>query len=211
MRTAVLLGATGLVGGHCLRALLDSPQYGRVITLGRRPTKAASPKLVEHVFDFERIAEQSELLEADDVFYCLGTTLAQAGSREAFRRVDFDYPTRIAQAAQGAGVRRWMMISSVGASPRSPFFYLRVKGEAEEAIARSGISQIHFFRPSLLLGARPGHRALEQAAIPVVRALSPLLCGPLSRYRPVEAGEVARRMLEAALEERAGVRIHEGT
>lgn len=207
MRRALLLGATGLVGGHLLRLLLASPAYDQVRVLVRRPTGLQHPKLDERVVDWERLAEQPELFAADDLFCCLGTTIKQAGSQAAFRRVDFDYPLTAAKLAKAAGVQRYLLVSSLGADPRSRIFYSRVKGEVEEAIAAIGLPALAIFQPSLLLGERAVHRPGEAVAAIVSRILRPIMVGPLAATRAIEGEAVARGMLEVALrDEVAGVR-----
>jgi len=210
LKTAVLLGGAGLVGSRCLEALLVDPRYDRVVTVGRRPIGITHPKLVDRVVDFENIERFPDAFRGDEVFYCLGTTLRQAKSREAFRRVEFDYPKRIAEIAAGWGIKKWIMITSVGSSPRSPFFYLRVKGQCEREISAMPFQAIHIFRPSFLIGKRPRKRPLEEAVIPLARALAPFLVGPLRNFRPTEGSDLAKRMVEAAQSDVAGVQIHHG-
>lgn len=207
-KTAILFGGTGLVGRHCLTLLLEVPRYGAVVSFGRRLSGITHPKLTEYVVDFNRIEDFCNSIRGDDLFYCLGTTLDRAKSREAFRRVDYDYPVAIARAAAANGISNWLMISSIGASATSPNFYLRVKGELERKISGSAFRGVHIFRPSLLLGERSERRFAEVLAAPVMKALSPLLMGPLRKYRPTPARTLARRMIEVAKAESSGVAIH---
>lgn len=127
-RTALLLGATGLVGGHCLNFLLNDESYGRVSVLGRRPLEREHPKLEQHLVDFDRLENSAELIQAQDVFCCLGTTIKKAGSQEAFRRVDFEYPLQSARVAARQGAERFLIVTAIGADPGSRIFYNRVKG-----------------------------------------------------------------------------------
>ena len=117
-RTALLLGATGLVGGHCLDLLLADAAYDAVVTLGRRPLGRSHPKLTHHVVDFDRLAEAASLIEARDVFCCLGTTMKKAGSKEAFRKVDYEYPVAAARIAAANGAEQYLLISALGAGTR---------------------------------------------------------------------------------------------
>lgn len=210
MKTAILFGATGLIGGHCLRHLLD-PKFGydRVISFGRRAVDLENPRLVQKRIDFDRLEKHADEIRGDDLYYCMGTTLKQAGSQEAFRRIDFDYPVQIAKIAARNGVRRWLMVSSIGASADSPFFYLRTKGEGEAEIAKLPFQSVHFFRPSFLLGARSESRVLENVFNPIAQAFAPLLVGKLRRFRPIQGSEVADMMLRAAQSGEAGTQIHE--
>jgi uncharacterized protein YbjT (DUF2867 family) len=209
MPTALLLGATGLVGGLVLPRLLDHGRWDRVVTIGRRPMPQASPAHVHHVLDFAHLAERPDLFACDDVFCCLGTTIRQAGSEEAFARVDRDYPFAAAQLARGQGATQFLLVTSIGASPRSPFFYTRTKGEVEEALKGVGYESLSIFRPSQLSGARAEERPTEKLALAVLRVVSPLLAGPLRRYRATPAEAVAEAMVSVAAERPAGVHAFE--
>jgi uncharacterized protein YbjT (DUF2867 family) len=203
-RAALLLGATGLVGGHCLERLLAEERYARVVVLGRRPSGREHPKLEEHRVDFERLQEARERFAVDDVFCCLGTTIRKAGSREAFRRVDHDYPVEAARLASSQGASRYLLVSAMGADPGSRFFYNRVKGEAEEAVRAVPFQAVWVVRPSLLLGEREETRPGEKAAELVLRPLGPLMRGPLRRYRAIPARDVAAAMVRLALSDGTG-------
>lgn len=209
--TAIVLGATGLVGTELVRQLLNDSRYARVRILVRRePHERSHPKLDCRRVSFDDLS--SELFAGGEhVYSCLGTTIKQAGSRAAFRRVDFDYVVQAARLAGQAGARKFLLVSSVGANARSPFFYTRVKGETEDAVAEAGVPEVHVFRPSFLLGERGGSRPLEELSIAVARPLSTLMAGPLRRYRPIEARDVARAMVARAFDEaRGGLKVHEG-
>jgi len=208
-RSALLLGATGLVGGHVLDLLLDDPAYGSVLALGRRALPREHPKLRQEVVDFDRVRDFADRVRAQDVFCCLGTTLRAAGSREAFRRVDLDYPRALAEAAARNGAERFLLVSSMGADANSSFFYNRVKGEAEDAVRTLPFKEVVVLRPSLLLGDRAERRPGEALAQRVMPRLSFLLAGPLRKYRPVEAGTVARAMVRLAKSGGRGVRVLE--
>ncbi len=205
-RRAVVAGATGLVGSALLSRLLESPDYERVLAVGRREPEAASPKLAARVVNFERLAGVD--LSADDAFCCLGTTRRDAGSAAAFQHVDYDLALAFIRAARAQGARRLFLVSSVGANPRSPFLYPRVKGELEEAVKTAGFEAVHVFRPSLLLGARTRPRAAERVLGALLRTLAPLMIGPLSPQAPIAAETVAAGILAATKSERAGVFVH---
>lgn len=208
-RSALLAGATGLVGGHLLRLLLEDPAYAEVTALVRRPALPEHPKLREVVVDFGRLEEHAAAPGARDVFCALGTTLRAAGSREAFRRVDLEYPRRLAEAAARSGAEHFLLVTAMGADPRSRVFYNRVKGEAEEAVRALPFAGVAILRPSLLLGERRESRPAEALAQRVLGPLRPLLAGPLRKYRPIHAGTVARAMLRLAKEGVRGVRVVE--
>jgi uncharacterized protein YbjT (DUF2867 family) len=188
---ALLVGATGLVGQQCLQLLAQDPAVGTVRALVRRPIEAPSGKVQVCVADFNRLEAHAEWLAADWVFCALGTTIATAGSRPAFRQVDFDYPLQVAQLAKAQGARRFMLVSALGANARSRVFYSRVKGELEEAIAALGFESATFAQPSLLAGDRAEVRIGERIGL----KLSWLMP---ERYRPVQARQVAQALLNAA-------------
>jgi uncharacterized protein YbjT (DUF2867 family) len=203
-RTALVAGASGLVGGLLLEALLESPLYREVCSVGRRALPKQHPRLTQRTVDFSRLEAES-LPAAEDAFCCLGTTLKKAGSREAFRAVDFEAVLAFAKAAQRAGVRRFLVVTALGADPRSRIFYNRVKGEVEEALRALGFDSLVILRPSLLLGERAESRPGEHAAIVLSKVLSPLL-RPFSG-RPIEARTVARALLSLARDTPPGVRV----
>jgi uncharacterized protein YbjT (DUF2867 family) len=201
-RTALLVGATGLVGGHCLRLLLADPRYRRVVVLARRPLdRGHGPEdtLELRVTDFDTLgtADGADVPAVDDVYCALGTTIRAAGSREAFYRVDHDYPVTVARLAREAGATRFALVSSIGASPTARNYYLRMKGETERDVAAVGYECVELFRPSMLLGRRAERRPREAVGMAVMRAASPLLAGGARAYRPVDAGTVAAAMLAA--------------
>ncbi|WNG39275.1 oxidoreductase [Archangium violaceum] len=203
-RTAVVTGASGLVGGFLLDALLEDERYREVHSLGRRPLPKQHPKLVQHTVDFSRLADEA-LPTAQDAFCCLGTTIKKAGSQEAFRAVDHDAVLAFAKAAKKAGAQRFLVVTALGSNPRSRVFYNRVKGEVEEALKTVGFESLVILQPSLLLGERAERRPGEHAAIIASRVLAPLL-RPLAS-RPIEARTVARAMRALAHNAPAGVRV----
>jgi uncharacterized protein YbjT (DUF2867 family) len=198
-RSALLVGATGLVGSHLLTRLLAQPDYRRVTTWVRREVPLQDPKLRQLVVDFEKLQQYSSALDAEDIFVALGTTIKNAGSQKAFYRVDHDYPVQIASLGKQAGAQRYLMVSALGANANSRVFYNRVKGEAENAIREMGLPKLWFFRPSLLLGSRAESRAGEKMGEVVGKLITPLLLGGLRKYRPIEADAVAAAMVYVAM------------
>lgn len=207
-KTALIAGASGLVGSQLLPLLLASDRYARVIAVGRRPLPMVHPKLEQRIFDLEQLEEHRLQLIADDVYCCLGTTLRQAGSKEAFYRVDFLYVVKLAALTAANFAAQFMLVSAMGADAASRFYYNRVKGEMEEAVREAPFRAIHIFRPSLLLGQRTEKRLGEQIGAVLLRALRPVLVGPLRPYRAISADTVARAMLSAAQDEGGGIRVH---
>jgi len=196
-RAALLVGATGLIGSFLLQRLLAAGRYARVTVWARRDIGRTHPKLKVEIADFARLQERR--VEAEDVFCCLGTTIRQAGSQAAFRRVDYDYPVALAMAAAGGGARRLLVVSALGANPDSRVFYNRVKGEMEVAVRAAGVPRTVFFRPSLLSGPRVQERLGEKIGLVVGNVLGSLL----GKYRPIHADLVAAAMLKAAEEDRS--------
>jgi uncharacterized protein YbjT (DUF2867 family) len=201
----LLAGATGLVGGYLLNKLLDAPDYSRVYALTRRPLGKEHPKLANRIVTFQRMAEQVKSLNAQDAFCCIGTTIAEAGSQEAFRSVDVEAVLYFARAARAAQVTRFVVISSVGANSDSGKFYLRTKGEMEEAVADLGFASVDILQPSLLLGPRKSPRFVEVVGSLFAPLISPFLTGAREALRPIPAETVARAMIGVARSGRRGV------
>lgn len=191
-RRIALAGATGLVGREILRLLLDDPSVEAVRTFGRRSPGIEHPKLLAHVVDF---ATLPELPPVDEVYLALGTTIRVAGSRDAFRAVDFDANLAMARAARAAGARRAGLVSAMGASARSRVFYNRCKGELEDALGQLGFDGLAIARPSLLLGERTALGQPARTGERIGQFLSPVLsrCLPAD-LRPIRAEEVARAL-----------------
>lgn len=199
-RTALLAGATGLIGRELLTLLLDDSETAEVVALTRRPIATPHPKLQQGVVEFEQL-ESFVLPPVDDFYCCLGTTMKRAGSREAFREVDLVYPLTIARMALAAGCTRCLFVSSLGANLASNVYYSRIKGELERDIAAVGFDTTYAFRPSLLAGDRDEFRAGESIALVVTQPIAWLLP---SRYRPIAADDVARAMQACAKRTRSG-------
>lgn len=207
-RTAIVIGATGLVGKALTLRLLDDNLYERVKVVGRRSLGLTHPRLEEHLVDMDRLREHPELLHADDLYCCIGSTMKKSGSKAAFRQVDFDIPVNAALAGAGF-VQRYYLVSSIGASARSGNFYLHTKGETEEAVLGSGIPTVHILRPSMLLGPRQEKRTGESIGKVLIRLIGPLLFGTLKKYRGIAADTVAHAMVQLAHDPRTGHFIHE--
>ncbi|MEG3129319.1 NAD(P)H-binding protein [Pantoea cypripedii] len=193
-RVVLLAGATGLVGGKLLQILLNDPDVARVHALSRKPPAISHPNLTVHLVDF---ASLPPLPRADEAYLALGTTIKVAGSREAFRAVDFDANMAVARAALSAGVSRVGLVSAGGANAQSSMFYTRVKGELEQALRAMPFTTLVIAQPSLLLDSRHGLgqpvRLGELISIPLARLLSPILPGA---YKPIEALAVARALAQ---------------
>lgn len=198
-----------MIGGHCLSQLLSDSEYERVTILVRKAVSQSHPKLTQRIVNFDQLNEAADTFQVQDVFCCLGTTLKTAGSQEAFRKVDFTYPTESARLAVLQGASQFLLVSSLGADAKSSVFYSRTKGEVERAIAASDLTSVQIFRPSLLLGQRDEVRTGEIIAEKFSRAISFLLIGPLRKYRPIEARTVAAAMIAVAKQQSPGIHIYE--
>lgn len=208
-RTALLAGATGLVGGHVLEFLLAADRWSHVVTVGRRSVALSHEKLEQRILDLGAIEALSGLPHAEDVFCCLGTTIRQAGSQQAFRRVDHDFVVGLARAGIRGGATQLLLVSAVDADTESRIFYSRVKGEAEMAVRKLPYRAIQIFRPSLLLGKRAAFRFGERVAMLVAPVLPFFLPGRLRRYRPISASSVARAMVNVARAAPHGTNVYE--
>ncbi|TCI25768.1 NAD-dependent epimerase/dehydratase family protein [Exiguobacterium sp. SH3S2] len=196
-KTALVVGATGLIGRELVEQLLEQERYDAVWIVVRRSKRWSHPKLHE-VVGFEKMDET--LPHIDDVYCALGTTIAVAGSRQAFKHVDLELPLEVARVAKQHGATRYAVVSAQGASLRSPFFYNRVKGELENGLKVFGFEHLIIARPSLLLGDRESFRLGEKAAEVVSRPFQPLLLEKVPNAAPIQALHVARALIMAGEE-----------
>jgi uncharacterized protein YbjT (DUF2867 family) len=200
-RTAILVGATGLVGRELLQQLLADVRFSAVTVLGRRSCGARHAKLVEHLVDFDRPDEWSARVTGDVLFSALGTTIKAAGSREAQYKVDYTYQLAAAQAARRTGAGTYVLVSSAGANATSSIFYSRMKGELERDTAALGFPRVRFLHPGPLDGDRQEVRTGERWALRVLRPLAPILP---ATARPIDAAIVARAGIVAAFDPTPG-------
>ena len=208
-RCAAILGASGLVGRYCLEALLNSQQFTSVVALNRRSLPGSNhPRLQQKVSDLWKLT-QSDFSGVTDLFCATGTTIAKAGSQQEFRRIDYDLPLLCARTAVSCGVRRFVLVSSVGADRASKNFYLRTKGELESDLSQLGFEGLYILRPSLLLGRRQEVRPIEIVATRFSPVLNMVLWGALKRYRAVPGRTVGRAMVAAAEAAQPGTFIYE--
>lgn len=206
MRTALVTGCTGLTGSRLLELLLEDSDYDRVIAVTRKPLSISHPKLTSVVVDFDKLEASAAALRCDDVFCCLGTTIRQAGSQEAFRKVDFVYPLEIGRITRAHGASRYFLLTALGSDAQSRIFYNRVKGEVEKAIQNLHFTTLHIFRPSMLLGPRTEARSGEFIGKVVMRIFDFAIP---RKYKAIEASKVARAMVDAAHTTGSGVIIHD--
>ena len=209
-RIALVAGASGLVGGELVRALAAGGVYSRVIALTRRPLTFEASRLANRIIRFETMEADLRGLSCDTAFCCLGSTLREAGSRQAFRAVDLDLVLRFARFAQLAGAGTLVAVSATGAAANSRNFYFKVKGETELALEALRFRSLHLMQPALLLGPRAQWRTAEVLGKLVMPLLNPLLLGSYDRWRAIEARTLAAAMVAAAVSGRLGVQRYSG-
>lgn len=208
-RTALLIGATGLIGKFVLQQLLADEHYRKVKIFVRRPMDITHRKLEQHIINFDNPEEYKDIVKGDDLFCCLGTTMRIAGSRDAFQKVDYTYPVTFGKIAAANGIRQFLLISSLGANPMSSNFYLRVKGGVEEALQKFNFHALIILRPSMLLGPRKEFRLGELIGKFLMQLFFFLFIGTLRKYRPIHAQTVAKGMVNLALKDLDGVNVFE--
>ncbi len=206
---ALIAGATGLIGNELLQLLIRGRHYQKISVLSRREIETSSKRVATVITDYSRLSDKDVSNDVTDVFCCLGTTMKKAGSKETFREVDYDYPLKIARIARQRGAQKYLLVSAMGASAKSPIFYNQVKGEIEQAIIELEYPTFHIFRPSLLMGNRSEQRTGEKIAQIVMGGIAPVMVGSLRKYRPIEGKDVAAAMYRMAKKELTGRYVFE--
>jgi len=195
MRTAAIFGSTGLIGNHLIQLLSQHKDYNKVYSYARKKPESL-PNKIEHIdFNPESFSIPNEV---DDVFVCIGTTMKKAGSKEAFRKVDYEMVIEIAKQSRLAKVKRFLVVSSIGADPSTGNFYLKTKGQMEEEVKKVGFDYCGIVRPSLLLGNRKEFRFAEKVSIAVFKFLSFIFVGPLRKYKGINGEDVSKSMIMLA-------------
>lgn len=207
--SALVAGSTGLVGNHLVKLLVQSGKFAEIKVLVRTGSNYINSEVFVVEVDFDHLAKYKDQLQSDVFFCCLGTTIKKAGSKDNFYKVDFTYPHELAKIAIELGASQFNIITALGASSKSTFFYNRVKGDIEDALTKLEFQNLNIFRPSLLLGKRNENRLGEQIGSIISRTLNPVLIGRLRKYRGIQAEVVARAMLSVSLKKLTGVQIFE--
>lgn len=207
-KTAVVIGATGLVGSNLVKLLLKDDDYEKVIVFVRRTTNITDPKLEEHIVDFNNREAWRDKVKGDVLFSALATTLRQAGSKETQYEVDYNYQYAIAVTAATNGVKDYVLISAQNANSNSSFFYSRIKGELEDAVTKLPFKDIVIIRPGLLYGPREKYRKRESFAVGLISSFNKL--GMAKKWKPIHGKEVAQAMLYAYSIAR-GIESYSGT
>ncbi|MEP7371758.1 MAG: NAD(P)H-binding protein [Chitinophagaceae bacterium] len=205
-RTATIIGATGMIGNYLLELILNDNYFSTVRILVRRPYPRTYPKMEVKLVDFIDAESFKLALEGTDtIFSCVGTTQKNVrGDIEMYRQIDFDIPLKAARFGKEAGCEKFILVSSVGADNHSRTFYLRLKGELENAIHTLGLGAVHIMQPSVLLGERKENRTGERILQGGMKLISGLLLGTLRRYKSIHGKTVAAAMLNAAKKEEKG-------
>lgn len=209
MKTALIIGSTGLTGSHLLQILLESPKYDKVISFVRKKGELSHTKLQEHIINFDNPTEYCDLVRGDDFFCTIGTTIKQAGSKDAFKKVDFNYPKEFANCAQDNGIKQYLFISAMGADSASSNFYSKTKGQIEDFLKQSSIPSVSIMRPSLLLGDRDEFRLAESIGGAVMKILSFAFVGPLKKYKAIKGATLAKAMYEIAQKNNESFKIYQ--
>lgn len=199
-KTAIVAGATGLIGTELVAYLMKDPSYERVVVVVRRKLQIVHPKCIQVITDYEQLEDELKAYVADsDVFCCLGTTIKKARTKEQFSKVDLEYPMRLGQLAQTYHAAYFGIVTAMGANADSSIFYNQVKGQVEDGLDRLQLASLHIFRPSLLLGHRADARTGERIGAVLFAAAAPLLIGGLQKYKAIHVKTVAKAMLQSAI------------
>lgn len=206
-RTAIVIGATGVVGKEVVKELSLKKEVSEIITFTRREYDFQSPKVINYVVDFDEIENYSDLFQGEYLFSCMGTTKALAGSIEKQKVVDVDYQLKAAKLAQKNGIHHYHLVSSPGADESSSNAYLQMKGELEEQIKKMDFASRSFYRPSLIVGDRPDFRLGEKVGI-VAASILPVIPG-LKKYRSIKGSQIAKKMVHEAMKLKRGTHFYE--
>lgn len=207
MKTAIIIGSTGLVGSHLVEQLIRSKYYSKIILLNRRKSTYNHSKIEEQVINFDQPDLNSVL--GEDVFCAIGTTIKKAGSKEAQFKIDCEYPSQLAKLLHSKNAKQFILVSSIGANINSGNFYLRTKGQLEKNIEALNYGACLILRPSFILGHRNEFRLGEKIGIIFMKVLAPLMLGPIKKYKGVQASDIATKMIAVANENFKGKHVFE--
>lgn len=207
-KTAILLGASGLVGSQLLTLLLNSPSYTQVILFNRKVSSVKHPKIKEILVDFSQPQSYLNAIKGDVIFCCIGSTKAKTPNPADYRKVDYDIPLIFAQEGFKNGVQAFHLVSSLGANINASNSYLKLKGEVEDAIKKVNLNSLYIYQPSFLTGNRLENRNIEKLASFFIRLINPLLMGSLKKYRGIQAQTVAQGMLKTSLIGTTGIHTY---
>ena len=200
MKTALLFGSSGLVGGHLLIQLINDNKYSKIKLFIRKDPEISDPKVEVIKTNFNNLQNHKEDIKGDDCFFCIGTTKQNSPDKNEYRRVELDMPKEIAQIAKLNSVNSFVFVSSGYADPKSSGDYLKFKGEVEEELKKLNFPKLGIMRPSFLLGDRKEKRIGEKIGIFIFKLLSPLFLGPIKKMKPIHSATVAKAMIRTANE-----------
>jgi len=200
VKTALIFGSTGLVGGHVLDQLIQNKNYSKIKLFVRSAYEIDDPKIEIVKTDFNNLENHIEDIKGDDCFFCIGTTKKNSPDKDEYKRIELEVPKQVAQIAKSNLVNSFVFVSSGYANPKSSGDYLKFKGLVEEELKRLNFSKLGIMRPSFLLGDRKEKRVGEKIGIFVFKILSPLFLGPLKKMKPIHSATVAKAMISAANE-----------
>ncbi len=207
-KKAIIIGASGLIGSKLLAILCTQPDYNEILVIARKKIRTSNTKITQLAIDFEYLDHYTNLIHGDVVFCCMGTTKSQTPNLAAYRKIDHDYPVRLAEIALKNGINEYHFISAIGANSESSNFYTKMKGDTEDDLKKIGLKSLHIYEPSLLIGRRKKSRPVERMATFIMKIIGPLLIGRLKKYRAIQASDVAKAMYKQSLKNKRGVFIY---
>ena len=204
-KKAIIVGASGLIGSKLLNIIFDNDGYNQILLIARKKTRIIDNRVTQLVIDFEQLNEYAAEITGDVLFCCLGTTKDETPDRWQYRKIEHDYPVKLAEIALKNGIGQYHLVSSVGANAKSSNFYLKIKGETENDLKKINLTGLHIYQPSILTGNRKISRKTERLFIGLMKLINPLLLGGLKKYRSIPAGTVAWAMFKQSLKNEPGV------
>ena len=208
MKTAIIAGASGLVGSSLLQLLLNHKVFEKVIVISRRNLHIEHQKLKTLIINFDNLEDYKDQIQGDVLYFCLGTTRSKTPDLQEYKKIEHEYSLKLAQICRGNGIPQFHYISALGANPSSSIFYSKLKGETEEDLKKINVKSLHIYQPSLLTGERKELRIIEKLSIGLMSILNPLLQGNLKKYQSIKANTVAKAMLNQTIKEVEGIHIY---
>ena len=207
--SAIVLGASGLIGSHLLSLLLKEPRFDSIKVIVRKLLPFQHPKLIQIIADFEHLELKKEEIKADIIFCCLGSTQKKTPDLDLYKKIDHDYPLYFAREGLKNGLSQFHLVSALGANSKSTNFYTKMKGETEEDLKKLSIPSLHLYQPSFLQGDRNENRPLEKLTLVLMKVIDPLLIGSLKKYRSIAAEDVAKAMINESIKNKKGIFVHQ--
>src|ERR1700744_6411090 len=196
---AVIIGGSGLIGRKLINILLQWPGYDEIVCLSRKKISITADRLTQIVVDFDHLENYAEHINGHACFCCIGTTKSKTPDEQQYRKIDHNYPVKLAEIAKQNGMSQYHFVSSIGANKNSKTFYTRLKGETEEDLKAIGLKSMLIYRPSFLTGERNESRVMETILVTIMKVVNPLLVGSLKKYRSIRAYDVALAMYQQSL------------